>query len=130
MISARATLLFIAIIVWATAAQANVPIIVETGASRRTVMKPLRNYTAEEWLREWLQGKKATKAEGTFLSYENAINSFLTSLGNRAKLNVNQVAPRDVLRWRDGRILDGLHPSTANDQVKIVRMAFSCTTLN
>jgi Tfp pilus assembly protein PilF len=39
MISARATLLFIAIIVWATAAQANVPIIVETGVSRRTVMK-------------------------------------------------------------------------------------------
>ena len=39
MISARATSLFIAIIVWATAAQANVPIIVETGVSRRTVMK-------------------------------------------------------------------------------------------
>jgi Tfp pilus assembly protein PilF len=29
----------IAIIVWATAAHANVPIIVETGVSRRTVMK-------------------------------------------------------------------------------------------
>jgi Tfp pilus assembly protein PilF len=39
MISARAILLFIAIIVWATTAHANVPIIVETGVSRRTVMK-------------------------------------------------------------------------------------------
>ena len=87
--------------------------------------EPLRNYTAEEWLREWLQGKKATKAEGTFLKYENAINGFLTSVGNRAKFNVNQIAPRDVLRFRDAQILDGKNPSTANDQVKIVRMAFT-----
>jgi len=63
--------------------------------------EPLRNYTAEEWLREWLQGKKVTKAGGTFLKYENAINGFLASLGTRAKLNVNQIAPRDVLRFRD-----------------------------
>src|SRR5215831_14529452 len=28
--------------------------------------EPLRNYSAEEWLREWLQGKKATKTESTF----------------------------------------------------------------
>ena len=87
--------------------------------------EPLRNYTAEDWLREWLQGKKATKAEGTFLKYENAINGFLASLGNRAKLNVNQIAPRDVLRWRDAQIAEGKNPSTANDQVKIVRMAFT-----
>jgi Tfp pilus assembly protein PilF len=39
MISARAILLFIAIIAGATAAYANVPIIVETGAGRRAVMK-------------------------------------------------------------------------------------------
>ena len=59
--------------------------------------EPLRNYTAEEWLREWLQGKKATKATGTFLKYENAINGFLASLGNRAKFNVDHIAPRDIL---------------------------------
>jgi integrase len=87
--------------------------------------EPLRNYTAEDWLHEWLQGKKATKAEGTFLKYENAINGFLTSIGNRAKFNVNQIAPRDVLRFRDAQILHGKNPSTTNDQVKIVRMAFT-----
>jgi integrase len=87
--------------------------------------EPLRHYTAEDWLREWLQGKKATKAEGTFLKYENAINGFLACLGNRAKFNANQIAPRDVLRFRDAQILDGKSPSTANDQVMIVRMAFT-----
>jgi len=77
--------------------------------------EPLRNYTVEDWLREWLQGKKATKAEGTFLKYENAINGFLKCLGNRAKFNVNQIAQRDVVRFRDAQILDGKNPSTAND---------------
>lgn len=87
--------------------------------------EPLHNYTAEEWLREWLQGKKAAKAEGTFLKYNNVINNFLSSLGPRAKLNVNQIAPRDVLRFRDGEIVEGKSAGTANDRVKIVRMAFT-----
>jgi len=72
--------------------------------------EPLRNYTAEDWLWEWLQGKKATKTEGTFLKYENAINGFLETVGNRAKFNVNQIAPRDILRFRDAQILDGKNP--------------------
>jgi integrase len=87
--------------------------------------EPLQNYTAEDWLHEWLQGKKATKTEGTFLKYENAIDGFLASISHRAKFNVNQIAPRDVLRFRDAQILDGKNPSTANDRVKIVRMAFT-----
>jgi integrase len=87
--------------------------------------EPLRNYTAEDWLREWVQSKKATKAEGTFLRYESAINNFLSSLGPRAKLNVNQIAPRDVLRFRDAEVADGKSPSTANDRIKIVQMAFT-----
>jgi integrase len=87
--------------------------------------EPLRNYTAKDWLHEWLHGKKATKAEGTFLKYENAINNFLSSLGQRAKLNVNQIASRDVLRFRDAEIADGKSPGTANDRIKIVRMAFT-----
>jgi integrase len=76
-------------------------------------------------LREWLRGKKATKAEGTFLKYENAIDNFLDSVGPRAKLNVNQVAPRDIFRFRDTEITEGKSPGTANDRVKIVRMAFT-----
>jgi site-specific recombinase XerD len=87
--------------------------------------QPLHNYAAEEWLREWLQGKKTAKAEGTFLKYDNAINTFLTSLGSRAKFNVNQIAPRDVLRFRDAEIAEGKSPGTANDHIKIVRMAFT-----
>jgi integrase len=87
--------------------------------------EPLHNYTAEEWLREWLRGKKATKTEGTFLKYRNAIDNFLDSVGPRAKLNVNQIATRDIFRFRDGEIADGKSAGTANDRVKILRMAFT-----
>jgi integrase len=91
----------------------------------QTSGEPLRNYSAEEWLREWLQGKKSAKTESTFLKYANAVKGFLTSLGPRAKLNVNQIAPRDVHRFRQGEVDAGKHPSTCNDHVKIVRMAFT-----
>ena len=76
----------------------------------QTTGEALRNYTAEEWFREWLQGKKATKTEGTSLKYENAIDNFLDSLGPRAKLNVNQIASRDIFRFRDAEIADGKSP--------------------
>ena len=91
----------------------------------QTSGEPLRNYSAEDWLTDWLQGKKSAKTESTFLKYANAVKGFLTSLGPRAKLNVNQIAPRDVHRFRQGEVDAGKHPSTCNDHVKIVRMAFT-----
>jgi integrase len=87
--------------------------------------EPLRNFTAEEWLREWLTGKKASKVEATFLKYANAVKLFLASLGPRAKLNVNQITLRDVNRFQQGEIDAGKYPSTCNDHLKIVRMAFT-----
>ena len=87
--------------------------------------EPLRSYTVEDWVHDWLQGKKSTKAESTYLRYANVLNGFVASLGQRAKLNVNQIAPRDVWRFRDAQIAEGKNPSTCNDAVKIVRMAFT-----
>src|SRR5262245_13110443 len=59
--------------------------------------EPLRNFTTEEWFREWLTGKKASKAVATFLKYANAVKGFLASLGPRAKLNVNQIPMHEAL---------------------------------
>jgi integrase len=87
--------------------------------------EPLRNYTVADWFADWLRGKQSTKTQSTFLKYANTVNRFLASLGPRAKLNVNQIAPRDVDRFRQGEVEAGKHPSTCNDHVKIVRMAFT-----
>ena len=87
--------------------------------------EPLQFYTTEDWLRDWLKDKKATKALRTFLKYENTINNFLASLGARAKCNINQIMPRDILRFRDAQIADGKHANTCNFEVKHLRMPFN-----
>ena len=45
--------------------------------------------------------QRVAKAEGTFRKYEHTIESFLASLGERAKRNINQIASRDIQRFRD-----------------------------
>src|SRR6266446_371628 len=69
-----------------------------------TLGEPLKFYTAEEWLRDWLKGKQVAKAPGTFIKYQRSIESFLDSLGGRAKRNLNQITPRDIQRFRDAQI--------------------------
>ncbi|MGH8092278.1 MAG: tyrosine-type recombinase/integrase [Chthoniobacterales bacterium] len=87
--------------------------------------EPLRFYTAENWLRDWLKGKEAAKAAGTFTKYKYTVESFLASLGERAKRNLNQITPRDIQRFRDAQIEAGKHPRTCNFAVKHLRMPFN-----
>jgi integrase len=87
--------------------------------------EPLRFCTVEDWLRDWLKDKRTTKAPGTYLKYENTVNNFLASIGSRAKLSVNQIMPRDILRFRNDQLADGKHTSTCNFEVKHLRTAFN-----
>jgi integrase len=90
-----------------------------------TTGETLRFYTAEDWLRDWLKGKEIAKSEGTFSKYKYTIESFLTSLGERAKRNLNRITPRDIQRFRDAELEAGKHPRTCNFAVKHLRMPFN-----
>jgi integrase len=90
-----------------------------------TLGEPLKFYTAEEWLRDWLKGKQVAKSPGTFIKYQRSIENFLDSLGERAKRNLNQITPRDIQRFRDAQIEEGKHPNTCNYAVKHLRMPFN-----
>lgn len=87
--------------------------------------EPLKFYSAEEWLRDWLEGKKTAKSNATYQKYRHTIDSFIASLGPRAKRNLNQVTPRDVQRFRDAELTAGKHPSTCNYAVKHLRIPFN-----
>src|SRR5262245_4664480 len=50
----------------------------------QTTGEPLRGYTVEGWLREWLKGKQDTKSRSTAVKYQAAIERFIVSLGQRA----------------------------------------------
>jgi integrase len=91
----------------------------------QTTGEPLRSYTAEGWLREWLAGKKSAKSGATASKYEGAIERFIQSLGPRAGINLRQILPRDVLRFRESEVASGKHPGTCNDYLGIVGSAFS-----
>ena len=91
----------------------------------QTTGEPLRSYSVEKWLQEWLAGKKSTKSRATSLKYEAAIGKFLESLGPRARLNLRHIAPRDVLHFRESEVAAGKQPGTCNDYLGIVRSAFT-----
>jgi integrase len=91
----------------------------------QTLGEPLKFYTAEEWLQDWLEGKKTAKSNATYQKYRHTIDSFIASLGQRATRNLSQVTPRDVQRFRDAELEAGKHPSTCNYAVKHLRIPFN-----
>lgn len=91
----------------------------------RTTGHGLVTYTADSWLRDWLKSKAAARSGSTHQKYGRTVESFLAHLGSRARLNVNQITPRDVLGYRDAEIAAGKHPNTCNFAVKHLRTAFN-----
>ncbi|PZR72993.1 MAG: hypothetical protein DLM73_11850 [Chthoniobacterales bacterium] len=87
--------------------------------------EPLKLYIAEEWLRDWFEGKKAARSKAAYLKYRHTIDSFITFLGVKANRNLNQITPRDVHRFRDAELDAGKHPSTCNYAVKHLRVLFN-----
>lgn len=82
-------------------------------------------YSADEWLREWVAGKRLAKADGTVVKYKHTIDRFLVFVGAKAKRNVNQITPRDILQFRNADVAAGKHATTCNQSLKHLRMAFT-----
>jgi integrase len=84
----------------------------------------LRNPTAETWLREWIKGKEASKADSTATRYSGTIEGFITHLGERAKRPLVAITPREIQSFIDARAKD-VGPSTVNVDGKTLRAAFT-----
>ncbi len=91
----------------------------------RTTGEPLHHYTATDWLHEWLAGKMQTKAAATAERYKQVTRDFLASLGNRAKLSLAHITPKDLRGYRDEERAAGKGAKTANLSVKVVSAAFN-----
>jgi hypothetical protein len=64
------------------------------------------------------------KAKATAESYRCTVDGFLAYLGDRARLGIEQVMPRDVRTFRDAQVKAGKSPQTANFYVKQLRIPF------
>ena len=79
---------------------------------------------ARDFLANWLESKKAETAVGSHKRYANAVDKLLKFLGPRADQNVAYVDRKDFVALRD-KTADELTESTANTDLKILRIAFA-----
>ncbi len=91
----------------------------------RTTGEALHHYAAGDWFAEWQAGKADTKSPATAERYAQVSREFLVSLGNRAKLSLAHITPKDVRAYRDAELAAGKSPKTANLSVKIASAAFN-----
>jgi integrase len=91
----------------------------------RTTGESVTFFTAEGWLRHWLGGKEIAKAEGTFAKYSHMVESFITHLNGRAKLNIAAITPKDIAGFRDAQIASGKSATTVRFTVRKLSIPFN-----
>jgi len=64
----------------------------------------------EDYLGSWVSSKEVSKAQGTAKRYKHTINEFLKLIGQRAKLNLASLTPRDIEGFRDSQLKQGKRP--------------------
>lgn len=77
--------------------------------------------TVKQFFDDWLESKRAAKALGTARRYENVMEPFIASLGNRANIQLASLTPRDVQKFLDEQAAGGLANKTRNFSLKAIR---------
>jgi len=78
--------------------------------------------SVKEFFKSWADNKARETAAATGVRYRRTVELFVTSLSQRANIDISAITPRDIIAFRDGLALH-LYTSTANHAVKVVRMA-------
>jgi integrase len=78
-------------------------------------------YTIESWCLYWLRNSEQSNRTSTHVRYSNVINPFLRSLGDRRKLNLQQIDIPDIEKFRDSELKAGKKNRTVNYAIKRVR---------
>lgn len=79
--------------------------------------------TTAKYLREFYANRKL--ADNTRPRYENAVATFIASLGSKAQLPLDTITPADVNRFVQSRQKEGLTNSTINTDLKALNVGFS-----
>ncbi len=84
----------------------------------------LPGQTARLFLTEWAYLKKSLVAAGTWRKYNDEVNRFLESLGNKADMDISTVNRADVYAFQVS-MAGKLSVGTANLGLKIIRIALN-----
>lgn len=83
----------------------------------------LNHASVRAFMTSWLEGRRGEIEKGSFKRYESAVTKLLDFLGERADRDIAYVTKRDLADLRD-KTAKELSPSTANTDLKVLRIAF------
>lgn len=91
----------------------------------RTTGEELVTHRADEWLAEWVEGKKDVRAESTGERYGQVVRDFKKAIGQRARLPLASITKADILKYRRAELAAGKSNKTANKAVGCLSVAFN-----
>lgn len=86
--------------------------------------EPLRTAVARDFLTQWAEKRKADTALRTYQAYRQVLRDFVTSLGERANVDISQLTKTDVAKYRDS-VLERTSVANANKSLKYLRVALN-----
>ena len=92
--------------------------------TERITGEAVADYTAEGWLREWLEQKKSVAKPRTVTRYKQVIDYCLAFIGKKAQRGLQHVRPADVRGYREKQLNAGKASHSCNLEVKIISMPF------
>jgi len=93
--------------------------------SEKVTGDTLKAPTVQEYLTEWLQTAKTRITKTTWVRYEHTVKIFLGGLGNKAKMPITSVTPKNIEDFLNQRLSSGIAPKTAIIDLKTLNTAFS-----
>jgi len=80
----------------------------------------------QEMVERWLEGKRNTKSESTFIRYRQVIREFIQTIGVAAlQLPVSHIQPQHIEAFMADLIAKGQSPSNQRIKVKVLRSFFN-----
>lgn len=80
----------------------------------------LHFHSCADWFTEWLSGKRGAVSANSLAKYEQVSADFLRHLGERSKLSLAAIGPKDIRSFRDALAKGGRAPSTVNQVIRKV----------
>lgn len=94
----------------------------------RATGRPLEACKVRDWLTDWIEGKKLSKAEGTALRYGQAVDTFVASLGESADKDLNTLRTKDIQTFYKAERKEGKSVQTVALEVKVIKSALRAAT--
>jgi len=90
-----------------------------------TGMNPVSNLTVRAFCDDWLDSKRLSVSQSSFVRYTHALRLLVEGLGQRADKPLSALRPFDVAAYRDSRIKENVSGGTLSHDLRIVRSMLS-----